>query len=245
LTPAGRHPSGAHDGGVNFDITYFMRRPVDTYVVCPATSDNHCVGPALDLDADRQAYFFATLGRLHHNMDDGLILCMAVDGWVKRALMPAFARLQMHGDFTPAVINETEQLVYGEMTDQGTGWYRFHHNHTHLRFLPRADDPARLSNAPDATFGGLLNRPALANQPRPAAVVLPGPQSVATAPSAPQTVAPVAPVAPTPAPQRAAAAPAPRVRVKPAPVMEAPTDSFLLVLPYRHGAGARAVPAIR
>src|SRR5438270_3442169 len=202
-----------------------MTRQVPTFIVCPSNSDNHCAGPALDLDADREAYFFATLGRLDHETDDGLLVCMAVDGWVKRALMPAFARLQMNGDFTPAVISHAEQLVYGEMTDQGTGWFRFHHNHTHLRFHARGDDPVRLASAIDARIDGLLNGSEPLNSPRVAATATPSPQ-------------PVAPAAPAPQPA-AAAAPARRVRVKPAPVMEAPTDSFLLVLPHRRGAGAR------
>jgi hypothetical protein len=139
-TPAGRHPSGAHDDGRNFDITYFMNRPAENFIVCPSHADGHCTGPALDLDADRQAYFFAALGQLDEEVGEGLITRMAVDGQVLQAVTPALDRLAASGAMPRNSVERAKQLVYGELTDLGTGWYRFHYNHTHLRFFWRPQD---------------------------------------------------------------------------------------------------------
>jgi hypothetical protein len=174
-TPEGRHPGAAHDGGVNFDITYFMKREVEDRIVCPQNADNHCTGPATDLDAERQAYFFATLGQLDEELRPHFIGLMAVDAKVKEAVDPALDRLAAAGLFTPTVIAHTKELVFAETTDQ-QGWYRFHHNHTHLRFLWQQTTSTTL----DGIIGGKIAR------------------LMAAAPGAPEM--PAAPATPHPAP---------------------------------------------
>jgi hypothetical protein len=155
-TPSGRHPGSAHDGGLNFDITYFMQRDVESRIVCPQSADNHCVGPALDLDSDRQAYFFASLAQLDLDAGGKMISLMAVDGKVKEALAPAFERLVASAAFPRPTVQHARDLVYGEATDKGTGWYRFHHNHTHLRFLWRPEEAEQMASSVEAKINRLV-----------------------------------------------------------------------------------------
>ncbi len=145
-TPDGRHPGNAHDGGVNFDITYYLKRDVSSFIVCPQNGDNHCTGPATDLDACRQAYFFASLGKLAYALGDRVgnhkfIDLIAVDYAVEsnqdyQAQLTELATHPEYG-FTPQEIELTKDLVYSEKEegDQPTGWYRFHHHHNHIRFM--------------------------------------------------------------------------------------------------------------
>jgi hypothetical protein len=167
-TPEGRHPGAAHDGGINFDITYSMKRDVESRIVCPQNADNHCTGPALDLDAERQAYFFAVLGQLDEEVSPHFIALMAVDAKVKEAIDPALDRLAAAGSFTPSVIAHAKDLVYAETTDL-QGWYRFHHNHTHLRFLWKQEEAGTLAGI----IEGKLARLTQAGPGAPAAAVTP------------------------------------------------------------------------
>lgn len=120
-TPAGRHPVGAHDGGINLDVTYYMRRLAAGYIVCPQNANAHCIGPATDLDAKRQAAFFNYLAALDASYDGKLVQRVAVDWQVWVAVHPHLS--------VPA-----KRIVYAEETDLGTGWFRYHHNHFHARF---------------------------------------------------------------------------------------------------------------
>lgn len=158
-TPAGRHPGAAHDGGVNFDVTYYMKRPGDAvnYVVCPINEDGHCTGPASDLDAPRQAYFFACLGQMDLDLHSQLLKTMAVDAWVARAVEPELDRLEARGAFSRAAIAHTKKdLIYSEAVDRGTGWFRFHHNHTHLRFQWHQDEASQMLARLDNHLRGVL-----------------------------------------------------------------------------------------
>lgn len=144
-TPPGRHPGAAHDGGVNFDITYYMTRDVASRIVCPQNADDHCTGPAVDLDTRRQAAFFAVLSELDLTFHRRLIDKMAVDGKVRQAVLPALDRLAATGEFPSGVVNHAKELVYGETYDQRTGWFRYHHNHTHVRFRWNAEEASSMA----------------------------------------------------------------------------------------------------
>ena len=161
-----------------------MTRDVESRIVCPQNADNHCTGPALDLDAKRQAYFFATLGRPGPGDPTRLIATMAVDGMVKAAVDAALDELGGKGAFPAEVIDHTKELVYGETADLMTGWYRFHHNHTHLRFLWQPTEVTTLNRIVEAKVARLVRGGGLAAEegssqpavlPQPAGLPL-GPQ---------------------------------------------------------------------
>lgn len=227
-TPAGRHPGAAHDGGVNFDVTYYMKRPGDAvnYVVCPINEDGHCTGPATDLDAPRQAYFFACLGRLDMELGGRLLSKMAVDAWVQAAVTPELDRLEAKGTFTPAAIGRARKLVYSEAVDQGTGWFRFHHNHTHLRFQWRQADAGWMAQRINDHIHGFL---ALKNADARTNVterVLGTREELPVPHAAPPTRPAPAPVATRPKPAAPAAKPA-------------ATEGFVLSIPRSRTPGRR------
>lgn len=193
-TPTGRHPGSAHDGGVNFDITYFMKVSSPEKIVCPDTTDNHCVGPALRMDEVRQAYFYASMAQLDLEMDEELVQLMACDGWVKHDLLPVLDQFAADGTFSSTVIAHTKQLLRGEMVDQGTGWFRFHHDHTHLRFRWQPTVATQMASAVSARAEGVMRgRGLLAMVPPAAPAPKPEPMTpmIAVAPPAAPVAAPV------------------------------------------------------
>lgn len=158
VTPAERHPGRAHHGGINFDITYYETRSLSDHIVCPSRADEHCTGPASYLDAERQAYFFAVLSELDLTYDRGLMERMAVDGRVRLAVLPELDRLAQSGEFPRATISRARELVYGELQDGRTGWFRYHHNHTHLRFYWNESRAPRMEAGIKAGIGRILAR---------------------------------------------------------------------------------------
>ncbi len=128
-TPAGRHPGGSHDGGINLDITYYMRRLTPGMIVCPSNANAHCTGPATDLDAERQAYFFNVLSALNAEYGNRLIQKAAVDN-------------EVHAAMVGNLRTDIRSVVYSENVDLDTGWFRFHHNHFHLRAFWRPAEAA-------------------------------------------------------------------------------------------------------
>jgi len=212
-TPAGRHPGSAHDGGVNFDITYFMNRPGDevNFVVCPLNQGGHCVGPATDLDAQRQAYFFACLGKLDLELHYRLLQKMAVDAWVDKAVQPELDRLETSGAFGHNEIANAKRLIYSEAVDLGTGWFLYHHNHTHLRFQWHAGESNQLLARIENRLRGVVALKQTTAGKRTTEKVL-GSRQELTTPAPPAQVRP-GPVAPA---------------AKPAPLAE----SFMLRIPH-------------
>lgn len=231
-TPTGRHPGNAHDGGINFDITYFMKVASQEKIVCPETADSHCVGPALRMDEQRQAYFYASLAQLDLEMDEELIQLMACDGWVKQGVLPVLDRFAADGTFSTTVVNHTKRLLEGSMVDDGRGWYRFHHDHTHLRFRWQPTVAAQMASAISARASGVRDGRGLL------AVVPPAPP------------APAAPKPEPPAPMIAVAPPAPAVpapvRVEEPPVVAKPpvpsVPLIALVTPPAPKPAASALP---
>jgi len=146
-TPAGRHPTGAHDGGINFDITYFMKRLTNGMIVCPLNAGAHCTGPASDLEPQRQAYFFAALAQLDLDTNQQLIKTLAVDYQVEQAVTPYLDQLQAARKFSSTAIAQAKNLVYSEATDLGTGWFAFHYNHVHCRFQWQPTQSDQLAKA--------------------------------------------------------------------------------------------------
>lgn len=149
-TPSGRHPGNAHHGGLNFDITYYMKQDDGSFIVCSKNNDNHCTGPADRLDAERQAYFFASLAELAYAIGDRagtseedrkLIHRIAVDYQVHKAVLPELDKLADPKDpcFNPEIIALAKKILYSEEKDQGTGWFRYHHDHMHIRFVPETN----------------------------------------------------------------------------------------------------------
>jgi hypothetical protein len=125
-TPANRHPGGSHDGGINADISYFQLEYADNLMreVCPH-ADNHCTGDPRYLDPYKTAVFIAGM---HRNENLRLV---GVDGRIGKPLINATKDLCRRGVIKGNACRGLK-LVYEE-TNQGNGWYRFHHHHMHVR----------------------------------------------------------------------------------------------------------------
>lgn len=125
-TPLNRHPGGSHNGGVNADISYYqltydnnLMRPV-----CPH-EDNHCTAAPKYLDPYKTAVFVAGL----HRHD--LLQLIGVDGQIGKPLINATKDLCKRGVIKGNACRGLK-LVFEE-TNQGNGWYAFHHHHMHVR----------------------------------------------------------------------------------------------------------------
>lgn len=131
-TPKGRHPSGAHDSGLNLDLTYYRTAVAPDYSVFALVEDGHGAGSPVYLDAEREAAFLIALAAADRRAPSGhrRLQRIAVDGRILPVLQAAI-RARSEPDAARALA-----LIYGEREDLGTGWFRFHFNHCHVRFAP-------------------------------------------------------------------------------------------------------------
>jgi len=128
------HPSGTHTNGRDIDIAYFQvntpdnrARPICIHTV-GGSEAYHCTAAPHLLDPWREALF---LGIMFTHPDLRVIGC---DGKVGPILDMAIDKLCDDGWLPSSACTASANKLTYEETDQGYGWYLFHHHHTHISF---------------------------------------------------------------------------------------------------------------
>jgi hypothetical protein len=130
------HPDGTHEDGYDIDIAYFQVGTSDNKLrpVCDHTSNGsreyHCVDEPDSLNVWRTALF---IGKLHVSPQ---LRVIGVDGKIGPLIESAVTKLCDEDWLTGPACSELE-LAY-EQTDEGRGWYRFHHHHMHVSLTSRS-----------------------------------------------------------------------------------------------------------
>jgi hypothetical protein len=130
------HPQGTHVNGFDMDIAYYQRGAPDNRLrpVCPHTSGGqdqyHCTGAPTDLDVDRTALFVGAL------LTSSRVRVIGVDGQVGPLVEGAMTKLCQRGTLPAAACANAARIAY-EVTNQGRGWYQFHHHHLHVSLAGR------------------------------------------------------------------------------------------------------------
>jgi hypothetical protein len=144
------HPPGTHTDGYDIDLAYHQIGQINNYLrpICPHTPGGteayHCTAPPDILDEWRTALF---LGFLAEHPSLRVIGC---DGQAGPILDAAITQLCTDGWLTTYACGNVP-LTY-EVTDQGYGWFLFHHHHMHVSFdqpsykmaLPLGDMPCKV-----------------------------------------------------------------------------------------------------
>ena len=163
--PAGRHPGGSHDGGLNLDLGYYLsslhgKFLKEDYAACTehyaagATGDDfikkdlhRCIGPADRLDVARQAYFVLELLKINRrDFSLGLLDTGGMDAQVQRAILTQFSQWKEQGKYsvTDNLIGDLQRLFSHDPWD---GWASYHHHHLHLRLLASSATGALMAPA--------------------------------------------------------------------------------------------------
>ncbi len=123
------HPAGTHTGGLDIDVAYYQTGTPDNHIrpVCESqvnrVEQNHCVAPPDRLDAYRTALFLEALASA------APVRVIGVDGRIGPVLEATLERL-----CADRVTTCTRVPLAYETTDQGMGWFSFHHHHMHISF---------------------------------------------------------------------------------------------------------------
>jgi len=128
-----RHPPGTHENGNDIDVAYYQQfspdnllRPVGDHYI--GTQEQlHIIGNPYALDVWRTALFIAYL------CEHPDLRVVGVDGQIGLMLEPALSQLVTLG-WIGLGLYESIPLAY-EVTDQGYGWYLFHHHHMHISMV--------------------------------------------------------------------------------------------------------------
>lgn len=124
------HPPGTHEDGNDMDIAYYQLYAADNLLRPVGRHHDgyfdayHCTGPPYMLDMWRTALFITYLSKHPH------VRAIGVDGQVGLMLEEAFYELELFG-WIDADARATLPLYY-EVTDEGRGWYQYHHQHLHV-----------------------------------------------------------------------------------------------------------------
>ena len=125
------HPQGTHVNGHDMDIAYYQLSASDNRLrsVCEHTINGqdqyHCTEPPHDLDVWRNAIFLAAM----HDVPN--LRVIGVDGQIGPLVESAIDQMCTAGWITGRACTSSRALAY-ETTDNGYGWYRFHHHHLHI-----------------------------------------------------------------------------------------------------------------
>jgi len=127
------HPATTHVNGYDIDLAYYQigtpdnkLRPVCTHTVGD-TDVNHCTAEPELLDVWRTAMFLGTV------FESSRVSAIGVDGRVGPPVRAAIDELCATGWLSEYACSHIA-LAY-EVTDEGYGWYRFHHHHAHIKTL--------------------------------------------------------------------------------------------------------------
>lgn len=124
------HPAGTHVDGSDMDIGYYQLGAADNKLrsVCEhyqgGQDQYRCVAPPTSLDVWRTAL---VLAKMH---DNPALRVIGVDGQIGQLVDSAITQMCGAGWLSGSVCSNTK-ITY-EVTDNGYGWYRFHHHHFHI-----------------------------------------------------------------------------------------------------------------
>jgi len=127
------HPAGTHTNGFDLDIGYFQVDTPDNRLrpICDhferGVDAYHCTAAPHLLDPWRTALFIAALH------EHPALRVIGADGKAGPLIESAFRQLCSAGWIKSAVCSAGLSLAYEE-TDQGRGWFLFHHHHFHVSF---------------------------------------------------------------------------------------------------------------
>jgi len=124
------HPEGTHVNGHDMDLGYYQLGTTDNYLrpICEHVSGGqdqyHCVSEPTSLDVWRTAL---VLAKMHDNPN---LRVIGVDGKAGLLVTSAITQMCNEGWISGNACNNLK-LAY-EVTDEGRGWFRFHHHHFHI-----------------------------------------------------------------------------------------------------------------
>ena len=132
------HPVGTHTNGLDIDVAYYQQNGADNHLrqVCPyriaSVDQGHCIGAPDNFDAPRTALFVAALA------STGAVRVIGVDGQIRPLLDAALDDL-----CTGGVSDACGPVpLASETSDQGLGWYLYHHFKMHISFKASVDTVA-------------------------------------------------------------------------------------------------------
>jgi hypothetical protein len=156
------HPEGTHVNGRDMDIAYYQVNTPNNRLrsVCEHVQGGRdayrCVAEPHLLDVWRSALFIA---KLHDSPQTRVV---GVDGYVGPLMESAITQLCRAGWLSGRPCTNL-RLAY-EVTNEGRGWYNFHHHHLHVSLMSRAqaglsfpaiDAGALAPGRPDLTIDGV------------------------------------------------------------------------------------------
>lgn len=124
------HPAGTHTNGNDMDIGYYQT-VVDNRLrpICPHTTGGaeqyHCTGAPTVLDVKRTAMFLGAF------LTSPLVRVIGVDGQVGPLVVSELQR-QCDAGLLPKSSCDRKGFLTYEVTDEGRGWFTFHHHHFHV-----------------------------------------------------------------------------------------------------------------
>lgn len=130
------HPQGTHTNGFDMDIAYYQARGTNNNLrpVCPYLEGGrdayHCVGAPDNLDVHRTAL---ALGAFY---ESDRVRIIGVDGQVGPLVQAELTKLCAEGTLSTKACSRAKSGITFETTDQGRGWYLFHHHHFHVSLKP-------------------------------------------------------------------------------------------------------------
>lgn len=131
------HPTGTHTNGFDMDIAYYQARGTNNQLrpVCPYLENGrdayHCVAAPDNLDVHKTAL---ALGAFYESTRVRII---GVDGQVGPLVQAELTKICAEGTLSAAACSRAKAGITFETTDQGRGWYLFHHHHFHVSLKPR------------------------------------------------------------------------------------------------------------
>ncbi|MFH1808136.1 MAG: hypothetical protein ABIJ09_05290 [Pseudomonadota bacterium] len=127
------HPTGTHTNGFDIDMGYFQVNTADNKLraVCDHVQNGqdayHCVSAPYLLDPWRTALYIGAL------FEHPSLRIIGVDGKVGPLVRSAITQLCTGGWLSNYACSRTARMTYEE-TDEGRGWFQFHHHHFHVSF---------------------------------------------------------------------------------------------------------------
>ena len=129
------HPAGTHQNGTDIDVAYYQLDTTNSYIrpICETriggVDQQHCVAPPNTLDVWRTAFFLGSL------MQHPRLRVIGVDGQAGPALLQAINQLATSGWLPSTIPAIAQSRLKFETSDQGLGWYYFHHQYMHISFM--------------------------------------------------------------------------------------------------------------